>query len=120
MADLRLKELPFELDGRRYLLRCNMNVLADAQEDLDGNLGRAVTGQANMKSILAFLAAMLNDYAEDMGWPERYTRRELGKKFSFQDFKDLPREEIMDLVINAVFLPAEELPEGQEEITEKN
>ena len=32
MADLRLETLPFEFEGRRYLLRCNMNVLADVQE----------------------------------------------------------------------------------------
>ena len=120
MADLRLQAIHFELDGRSYLLRCNMNVLAEAQEDLGGDLGGAITGKATMKSILSFLAAMLNDYAEDMGWPERYTRRDLGKKFSFQDFTALPREEIMELVINAVFLPKEELPEGQGENPEKN
>ena len=30
--DIRLETMPFELDGKTYQLRCNMNVLADVQE----------------------------------------------------------------------------------------
>ena len=36
------------------------------------------------------------------------------------DILQLSPEEIMELVINAVFLPKEELPEGQGENPEKN
>lgn len=104
-ADLRLKELDFPFDGRDYKLRCNMNVLADVQEDFGGRLTPAVTGDAAIKSTLSFLAAMLNDYAEDMGWPERYTRRELGKKLGWEGYNRLPKDEIMQLVADAILPP---------------
>lgn len=104
-ADLRLKELDFPFDGRDYKLRCNMNVLADVQEDFGGRLTPAVTGDAAIKSTLSFLAAMLNDYAEDMGWPERYTRRELGKKLGWDGYKQLPVADIQQLVVSAIFPP---------------
>ena len=104
-ADLRLKELDFPFDGRDYKLRCNMNVLADVQEDFGGRLTPAVTGDAAIKSTLSFLAAMLNDYAEDMGWRERYTRRELGKKLGWEGYNRLPKDEIMQLVADAILPP---------------
>ena len=34
--DMRLKELAIWLDGQRYVLRCNMNVLAELQEACGG------------------------------------------------------------------------------------
>lgn len=104
-ADLRLKELDFPFDERDYKLRCNMNVLADVQEDFGGRITPAVTGDAAIKSTLSFLAAMLNDYAEDMGWPERYTRRELGKKLGWEGYNRLPKDEIMQLVADAILPP---------------
>lgn len=112
VTDLRLQELDFDFDGRRYKLRCNMNVLADVQEDFGGVLTPAVSGGAAMKSTLSFLAAMLNDYAEDMGWPERYTRRELGKKLGWAGYCQLPVAEIQQLVVAAI-LPPEALQAGE-------
>lgn len=105
LTDIRLQELDFDFDGRKYKLRCNMNVLADVQEDFGGRLTPAVTGDAAIKSTLSFLAAMLNDYAEDMGWPERYTRRELGKKLGWEGYKQLPKDAIQQLVVDAIFPP---------------
>lgn len=105
LTDIRLQELDFDFDGRKYKLRCNMNVLADVQEDFGGRLAPAVNGRASMKSTLSFLAAMLNDYAEDMGWPERYTRRELGKKLGWDGYKQLPVADIQQLVVSAIFPP---------------
>lgn len=106
LSDIRLQELPLEFDGRVYKLRCNMNVLADVQEDFGGILSLAVDGRAGLKSNLSFLAAMLNDYAEDMGWPERYTRRELGKKLGWSGYMQLPIADIHRLIASAILPPA--------------
>ena len=32
LTDIRLQEQDFDFDGRKYKLRCNMNILADVQE----------------------------------------------------------------------------------------
>lgn len=80
MSDIRLEEVPFELNGKTYLLRCNMNVLADVQEACGGNIGDALRSGNTLKSVLLFAAAMLNDYADEQGWPERFTAKQLGRK----------------------------------------
>lgn len=80
MRDIRLEELPFEMDGKTYLLRCNMNVLADVQDAFGGTIAGALTGENVNRSVMEFLAAMLNDYADEQGWPERFTARQLGRK----------------------------------------
>ena len=77
--DIRLQAKPFELDGKTYQLRCNMNVLADVQEAFDGNFSAALNGKSTLHTVHHFLAAMLNDYADEMGWPERFTARQLGR-----------------------------------------
>lgn len=80
MKDIRLKETPFELDGKTYLLRCNMNVLADVQEFFDGSLDEALSGKHVLKNSLVWLSAMLNDYSASQGWPERFTPEDLGRR----------------------------------------
>ena len=99
MRDIRLEEIPFDFNGKTYLLRCNMNVLADMQEIYGGQIMDAVTGGRLTKSLLEFLAAMLNDYADEMGWPERYTSRDVGRKLSPKDVSTL---DIMGMVTRAV------------------
>lgn len=106
MSDIRLEEMPFELDGKTYKLRCNMNVLADVQEAYNGDLFEALSGRNTFKSILEFLAAMLNDYADEMGWTERFTAKQLGRKYKKLD---LPMDKIMAIVVRAV------LPDGYTE-----
>ena len=93
---IRLEEVPFELDGKTYKLRCNMNVLADAQDFYDGDFSQALDPQNTFKSVTVFLAAMLNDYAEEMGWEERFTPRGLGRRLKKNQ---VPAEKIMDLVV---------------------
>lgn len=105
MRDIRLEELPFEFDGKRFLLRCNMNVLADVQDAFGGNIAGALTGGSLFRSVLEFLAAMLNDYAEEQGWPERYTARALGRRFTQNA---LPAAEIMGLVTRSITPPNED------------
>jgi hypothetical protein len=119
MSGVKMREIPFELDGKRYRLRCNMNVLADVQEEYDGDFMESLNGKKAMKGILVFLAAMLNDYADEMGWPERFTAKQLGRRLH-QD--EIPGVKIMALVTEAV-LPrvkeknqeAPEPDEGSEE-----
>ena len=105
MRDIRLEELPFEFDGKQFLLRCNMNVLADVQDVYGGSIGKALTGGNIFRSVLEFLAAMLNDYAEEQGWPERYTARSLGRKFTQHT---LPTSEIMGLVTRSIAPPKQD------------
>lgn len=102
MRDIRLEELPFEFGGKTYLLRCNMNVLADVQEIYGGDVGKALSSETPTKSVLHFLAAMMNDYAEDMGWPERFTARQIGRRLTLPQ---VPTGEIMGLVIRALVPP---------------
>lgn len=120
MSGVKMREVPFELDGKRYKLRCNMNVLADVQEAYDGDFMESLNSRQSMKSVLEFLAAMLNDYADEQGWPERFTAKQLGRKL-YQD--EIPGVQIMSLVTEAV-LPRkrEEAPEEPEtdEGTEEN
>lgn len=109
MSDIRLEEMPFELDGKTYKLRCNMNVLADVQEAFDGDFTEALSEKNTLKSTLIFLAAMLNDYADDMGWEERFTARQLGRRYKRFDF---PVEEIMGVVIRSVTPDGEQQDQG--------
>lgn len=119
MSGVKMREIPFELDGKRYMLRCNMNVLADVQEEYDGDFMESLNGKKAMKGILVFLAAMLNDYADEMGWPERFTAKQLGRRLHQEE---VPGVKIMALVTEAV-LPrvkeknqeAPEPDEGSEE-----
>ena len=119
MSGVKMREIPFELDGKRYMLRCNMNVLADVQEEYDGDFMESLNGKKTMKGILVFLAAMLNDYADEMGWPERFTAKQLGRRLHQEE---VPGVKIMALVTEAV-LPrvkeknqeAPEPDEGSEE-----
>lgn len=104
MSDIRLQELPFEFDGKTYLLRCNMNVLADVQEAYDGDIGAALEGDSPLKSVTVFLAAMLNDYADEQGWEERWTPKTVGRKLSLHGF---PKADIMRLVTRSIRPPSD-------------
>ena len=110
--DIRLKETPFEFGGKRFLLRCNMNVLADVQEAFGGEIIKALSDKSTLKSIFAFLSAMLNDYADEQGWAERYTAREVGRALATSELSHVT-EIVMELVSDAM------KPENTEE-AEKN
>lgn len=122
--DVRLHSLPFELDGRVYQLRCNMNVLADVQIAYNGNLAPALNDKGTLRSVLEFLAAMLNDYADEQGWfdtatPEglptepvlskRFTARALGRRLRREQ---IPQREIFRLVGKAL-VPETATGEGE-------
>lgn len=113
--DLRLRELPFDYEGRRYLLRCNMNVLADVQEENGGVLSPALDGSRYLKSSLQLLAAMMNDYADEQGWfmpglngeepalAQRFSSRALGRALVHPE--DIPSVQIVHLAIDALTPP---------------
>lgn len=84
---IRLEEKPFELEGKRYLLRCNMAVLETIEEQY-GNLD-ALMEVSVRESSLALLAAMLNDYAEEQGWDETWKPAQLKRRISFAMLMEL-------------------------------
>ena len=94
MGDVRQKTAEYEYAGRIYNLTCNMNVLADVQEEYDGDLMRALLSVTSLKSTLRFLAAMLNDAAETQdlrgedGKLLRVSARELGRKLTMTQTTD--------------------------------
>lgn len=111
MEEIRLKKEPFEINGKKYNLTCNMNVLADVQERFGGNLLEALSPRNRMKAALEFCAAMLNECADLNGWPERFTAKEVGRKIA----ADKPGEfveKIFGLIYAAI---APEEPENPEE-----
>ena len=110
MSDIRLEEIPFEFDGKVYMLRCNMNVLADVQEAFGGSMEEAFNADNPMIGVREFLTAMLNDYADEQGWPERWTARQVGRKLSP---RQVPTRDVMGLVSRAVAPPgARKDPDG--------
>lgn len=88
MSSLRLEEKPVEFEGRQYLLRCNMAVL-DALQEAHGGDFAEVMQLSPQQAAPEILAAMLNDYAEDMGWEERWTRRQIAKRVSYAQLIEL-------------------------------
>lgn len=81
---LRLEEKPIEIDGRVYKLRCNMAVLDALEEAHDGDLS-VMFSMPPRQGASEILAAMLNDYAEDMGWEQDWTPKRVRKTFSIAD-----------------------------------
>jgi hypothetical protein len=116
MSGIRQKMLPFAYGGKTYLLRCNMAVLADVQEENGGRLSPALSGERGMKNALQFLAAMMNDYADEQCWPERYSWRDLGRVLRP---KEVPASEIIGLVLDAL-TARETAAEGTQEETAGN
>lgn len=115
MVEMRLKTTPFEFDGKNFELCCNMNVLADVQEEYGGNISKALNGTA--RGALTFLAAMLNDYADSVGWEERYTSRDVGRALRPSQLDDLTSI-VMSLVADS--LKSDDEPEASGEDEEKN
>ena len=118
MRDIRLEEIPFELDGKTYMLRCNMNVLADVQAVFGGSIAGALDDENPTQSVLEFLAAMLNDYADEQGWPERFTAKQIGRKLPMYAVK---KADIMGLVIRSISPPSDDAaaPVSEPDTSEK-
>ena len=87
-ASIRLEEKQIELDGRSWTLRVNMAVLDRLQENNGGDIGALLQKSVN-EGLAEILAAMLNDWAEDQGWPEDWTTRKVKKNFSLRMLNEL-------------------------------
>lgn len=84
---IRLEEKPFELEGKTYLLRCNMAVL-ETIEDKYGDMD-AVMNLTVRQSSLELLTAMLNDYAEDQCWEERWELKQIRRRVNWAMLQEL-------------------------------
>lgn len=113
MADIRLKTEKYTVDGREYELRCNMNVLADVQEANNGDLLGALDRRKSLNTALLVGAAMLNDYADECGLPERFTAKSLGRKISPSDMMRFAAI-VSDLLFNALKGDGDEKGDGPE------
>lgn len=113
--DIRLKETDFELNGKTYKLRCNMNVLADVQEAFGGYIGKSLEERNIVRSVMEFLAAMMNDYLDEQGDPERFTAKELGRIIKPGRMNEI-RGIVMPLVLDAI---SSDSDEPQQEIQDE-
>lgn len=124
METTKWKTVDYELDGRKYRLMCNMNVLADVQDEYNGNLVQALNAVHGLKSTLVFLAAMLTDAADtqgitdENGLPLRFTSKQLGRKLTMHQTLEAGTK-IYPLIQAAVEPPEEEAGEKTSE-DEKN
>lgn len=84
---IRLEEKPFELDGQRYTLRCNMSVL-ERLEEAHGDL-ETVMGLTVRQTSLELLTAMLNDDAAERGLDVVWTPERLKRKISYAMLQEL-------------------------------
>lgn len=113
--DMRLKTAKYTVGGKEYELCCNMNVLADVQETAGGDLLGLFNSGATYKTALLFGAAMLNEYADAQGWPERFTAKSLGRRIEGSpiEFSSL----VTGLIMSAVFR-ADEQPDAKQDENE--
>lgn len=121
---VKLEEVPFEFEGKTYMLRCNMAVLEEIQDAHGGDLGKALDPGRAIKSAVEFLTAMLNDYADEQGWPERFTRKQVARKLSFGELANGLTAQIMGMVIRSMAVPGKDAqnpePETPDDIPPEN
>ena len=102
---LRIEEKRLEVEGRTYVLRCNMAVL-DALEATYGDF-QAVMELPIREATAAILAAMLNDYAEDQGWDPDWTARKVKKAFPYAALLELDIIGMLDRAVTPTNAEAE-------------
>lgn len=125
---LQPRTLPFEHGGKTYQLYVNMNVLADLQELHGGTIEPLLSRQRTMKNVFETVAAAMNEYAYDQGWPERFTGRDVGKMMTAKRFGEIA-DRIIEMIFQAVYepdaarpdeaQPAENQPEESDEKKEQ-
>lgn len=106
---LQPKPLPFEHGGKTYQLYVNMNVLADLQELHGGTLDPLLSRKRTMKNVFETVAAAMNEYAYDQGWPERFTSRDVGKMMTAKRFGEIA-DRIIEMTFQAIYEPDTERP----------
>ena len=95
---IQLEEKKLELDGKTYTLHVNMCVLDRVQEAHNGNLKELMDQSVNSVST-EVMACMLNDWAEDMGWDEHWSDKDVKKRFSLAALKEL---DVFGMFIRAI------------------
>lgn len=121
LMDVRLKTMPYEIDGQKLTLCCNMDVLADLQEQ-SGELQELLESRRSMRSYLRLLAAMINSELRARGQDASYTDAELGRRIGFREFRKNSGT-VFGLLISAVEADESEDAEAetaQPEADEKN
>lgn len=112
--DIRLEQVPFKLNGKTYQLRCNFNVLADIINDFG-----KMPDLNNITIFPRLLAPMLNDYADEQGWDERFTAKELGRLLPTSMFVTKEGQEqilkITELVLHSVYTDTGEAKETEDQ-----
>lgn len=106
---VQLKTAPFEFDGKVFHLCCNMNVLATVQEQHGGNFLAALNSDASLSCVTEFLTAMLNDYADSQGWPERYTIAEVGRSLDPSSDAMMDRNKMVLGLVYSAIVPSTDL-----------
>ena len=119
MIDVRpIKPIPLELEGVRFDLRINNNVLADVQAMCGGDLLGTLTAGGTSRSILQFVAAAVNEDADlrglrdDKGLPVAYTWRQVGRLLTEEQLAAIAPL-ISRAIIAAVFPGEGEAPEAE-------
>lgn len=119
MIDVRpIKSIPLELEGVRYDLRINNNVLADVQAMCGGDLLGALIHGGTSRSILQFIAACVNEDADlrglrsEKGLPVAYTWRQVGRLLTAEQIDEISPL-ISRAIIAAVFPGEGEAPESE-------
>lgn len=107
---LQPKTLPFEHGGKTYQLYVNMNVLADLQELHGGTLDPLLSRKRTMKTVFETVAAAMNEYAYDQGWPERFTAKDIGRIMTPKRFSEVSAS-VVDMIYQAVYEPDTERPD---------
>jgi len=112
MESINPKIETFELEGKTYCLRCNMNVLAEVQTAYDGDLVKALDNVRGIESTLVFLCAMMNDWADERAEQgdysyAKYTPKQLGRILTLSQVGSVG-ETVFGLVLPAVAKPAAE------------
>ena len=119
MADIRIPSADVEVCGRSYHVVMNMNVLADLQEQNDGNMLDFLRGNRTYKTGMMIAAALLNEAADIAGTGEHFDAKTLGRQMNTAKALKL-----VDTCINLLYdaLRDEDAEDGEEdaENNEKN
>ena len=119
MADIRIPSADVEVCGRSYHIEMNMNVLADLQEQNDGNMLDFLRGNRTYKTGMMIAAALLNEAADIAGTGEHFDAKTLGRQMNTAKALKL-----VDTCINLLYdaLRDEDAEDGEEnaENNEKN
>lgn len=121
MMDVRLKTMPYEIDGHKLTLSCNMDVLAELQAQ-DSNLGQLLDDDRSMRNYLRLMAAMINSELRRQGVDATYTDGDLGRRISFREFRK-NNHAVFAMLVSAVIVddPEEAEPKTEQpEADEKN